>query len=113
MQIVKIDAKLQWNLTQDKKSARWVAACAPLRIVVEADRIEQLREVIADTLDAVFRDLLLSGELERFLREHGWATSLPIAQIVADQNMRFEVPMPLLEKGSQLGRNGFARAVSQ
>ncbi len=71
MRVVRINAQLQWTIRQGSGGA-WVGICDPLKLTVQSDTWAELMEDIGLTLDAVLKDLLVSNELPRFLRDRGW-----------------------------------------
>lgn len=87
--LLRIDANLPWQCRQ-AKGGNWVAACDPLMLTLQAETWAELMEDIALTLDAMFRDLLSTNELERFLRDHGWSVSGTIPN--RQEEVRFDVP---------------------
>jgi hypothetical protein len=58
--------------------------------VVVPDHAERLMGDIAETLNAMFTDLLQSGELEQFLRDRGCGSSGPIP--LRKRDVWFDVP---------------------
>lgn len=86
---VRINANLPWRFTIGK-GGNFVAVCDPLKLTLQAKTWADLMEDTSDVLNAIFHDLLSSNELDRFLREHGWAA---VGQITAPlENVRFDVP---------------------
>jgi len=97
--LVRINADLQWKATIGK-GGNYVAVCDPLKITLQAETWAELMEDAAEVLDAIFRDLLSSNELERFLQERGWTT---MGQVPNRQdNVRFDVPFFFLPLMAQL-----------
>lgn len=90
---VHVQAKLLWKWGRGP-SGRYVAVCDVIGQTVEAKHFEELLETMHEALDSTFRDLLSSGDLEKFLRSHGWKTpDLPAPQ--KRQKVRFDVPFDL------------------
>lgn len=50
-------------------------------------------EDIAETVNAMFTDLLVSGELDQFLRDRGWGLAGPIP--VRKRDVWFDVPFSM------------------
>lgn len=69
--IIRVDGKMPCNFLQTK-NGNWVAICDPLKLTIQSDTWANLMEDIAFTLDAIFRDLLSSNELNKFLKDKGW-----------------------------------------
>jgi|ERR1019366_2082370 hypothetical protein len=106
MNLVAIQANVQWKAFRDNATKAWVAVCEPLKITVEADSWSALHETISDSLDLLFRDLIKSGELDGFLKEMGWRLLTPLP--AKPQNARFDVPYRLVPTGR--ARHGYAQA---
>ena len=87
--LLRIDGRVDWRCLQGK-GGNWVAVCDPLKLTVQAETWANLMEDIALTLDAVFKDLLISNELTKFLRDHGWALSGTIPN--RPEDVQFDVP---------------------
>ena len=79
MTIVKIEGKatVEWKCSR-ARGGNWIAVCDPFGLTIQSGTWAALMEDIAQTLNAMFRDLLRSGELERFLRDRGWR---PVGQM--------------------------------
>lgn len=90
-----VQSTIQWRYFLDQKSGRWIAVCNPLRLTIEADSSAELRENIEDALQLFMRSLLKSGDLERFLQEHGWQKRV-IGTLVGGEDVRFDVPIELI-----------------
>jgi len=71
MTIVKIEGNTEWKCFR-AKGGNWVAVCDPLGLTIQSETWANLMEDIAHTLNAMFKDLLKSDELARFLRDRGW-----------------------------------------
>lgn len=87
--VLRIEGNLQWTCRR-ATGGNWVAACDPLKLTLQAETWGQLMEDIAYTLEAMFKDLLSSHDLERFLEDRGWALigTIPTRQ----EEVRFDVP---------------------
>ncbi len=72
MAVVNVYSKMKWSAFRDPATKYWVAVCDPLALTVQGETWRALMESISDTLDLIFKDLLESGELDRFLKTHGW-----------------------------------------
>lgn len=106
--IVRIEANLQ--LQCKPTGSHWIGVCEPLKLTVQADTWAELMEDFGHTLDAIMRDLMENGELDRFMQNHGWQFKTgfkPAHQNIDD--LRFDVPfIPAL-----MERNGSERRVYQ
>jgi len=72
MTIINVQANVQWNYCLDAKSKNWVAVCDVLGLVVSEERFENLSVAMNNALDVLFRELMAEGELDAFLKKHGW-----------------------------------------
>ena len=90
--VVQITAKLQWKfgITKNRK---YVAFCSPIGQTVQADSFPELMACMDEALDSTLRELLSTGDLPAFLKEHGWeAEGLKLEK---NKNVRFDVPFDL------------------
>ena len=69
--LVRVEGNLQWAVRRGTGGA-WIGICEPLKLTVQSDTWAELMEDIGLTLNAILTDLLVTNELPRFLREHGW-----------------------------------------
>ncbi len=86
---VRINANLQWRYTIGK-GGNYVAVCDPLKLTLQAETWADLMEDTSAVLNTIFHDLLSSNELDRFLRDHGWAVQGRVPE--DPENVRFDVP---------------------
>ncbi len=105
--VVQVQAQVKWEFYQDQPSKRWIAVCNPLGITIEADTHTELRENIEDALRLFMRSTFEDGELERFLREHGWK-ALNIPANARANDIKFDVQIELIARKAA---NGPARAL--
>ena len=96
---VPIQAKVFWVVAQDKRSHYWVAQCPPLQIVAEGKTFSELTEVIDECLQALFSELVQTGDFESFLREHGWKAMTPLPTN-ARTSVRFDIPYELQRRST-------------
>ena len=74
----RIDARLSWIIVLDGDDGRWLGLCPTLNLNADGRTYGELQECIVEVLDLLFTDLHESGELDAFLRAHGWnARELP------------------------------------
>ena len=90
--LVQITAKLEWKFGRTKNRT-YVAFCPPIAQTVQADSFTDLMACMEEALDSTLRELLASGDLPKFLEEHGWIAEGP--KIEKNRNVRFEVPFNL------------------
>lgn len=98
MQIVRLEGRVPWRSFLDRSSGQWIAICKPLKLTVQAETWGELNESIRETLDAIFRDLLVSGDLKKFLREQGWQPMTPIP--TRPEGVRFDIPWKIIEQAT-------------
>jgi len=84
----------------------YVAVCDPLKITLQAPSYSELMGDIADSLDALLKDLLESHEFDQFLQDHGWNLVAPIP--ARPEDMRFDVPFTVTPI-AMAGTNGSQR----
>lgn len=89
--VIHIEANLPWNYTVDRKSNHWVAVCEPLKLTIEAENPEEFLETIREAMDGFFKELLSTGDLDRFLGDHGWRRLTRIPQ--SRRGLYFDVPL--------------------
>ncbi len=89
-QVIQIEGNLPWMYAVDHRSNRWVAVCPPLKLTVESEPQEFL-ETIREAMDGFFEELLSTGDLDRFLGEHGWKRLTPIPE--GRRRLYFDVPL--------------------
>ena len=105
--VVTIKAKLAWFVYEDHKSKYWIGVCDQLGMALQATSLGELTETIEESLNALFVDLVHSGELDMFLAKHGWQLGTPLPEPKRRGNVRFDVPYTLERKP----RNDFAGAL--
>lgn len=89
MTVIQIQGKTEWKCFR-ARGGNWIAICDPLSLTIQSETWATLMEDIAHSLNAMFSDLLKSGELERFFRDHGWR---PIGRIPSrPADIWFDVP---------------------
>ncbi|MGH7253641.1 MAG: hypothetical protein ACREIE_07570 [Nitrospiraceae bacterium] len=86
---VEAKAQIQWAHYRSRRG-KWIAVCDPLGITLQSDKFSDLVEDMAHALNALLKDLLQEGELERFLRDRGWSLTGPTP--AAPDDVWFDVP---------------------
>jgi hypothetical protein len=89
--VVQIEGNLQWNYAVHRETGHLVGVCEPLKLTVSADNPQEFHESIREAMDSFFTELLSTGDLERFFRDHGWKTITPIPE--RTRNLYFDVPL--------------------
>ena len=70
--VLKVDVSLQWKAEKIADSGRWIAECATIGLVVEADSLDELHAMVEEATDLLITDLVEDGELDAFLATKGW-----------------------------------------
>jgi hypothetical protein len=94
---IQIDAKLGWA-TKKLRSGAWIGVCDALGLTVEASNEQELRSMIEESISVLFADIFADGEMDQFLRSHGWMAKSPIPteiQTGIENGVRFDVPFEL------------------
>jgi hypothetical protein len=90
-EIINIEGNLEWSYAVHRKTGHWIGVCEPLKLTVTADNPQEFWESIREGMDSFFRELLSTGDLEQFLRDHGWRAITPIP--ARHRNLYFDVPL--------------------
>jgi len=85
-----IGATISWKVEVFENC--FVGKCDALRLVTQADTLNELKQSMADMLKDLFEDLILSDELEQYLREVGWTNTASLPSISRED----------IEKGASL-----------
>jgi hypothetical protein len=100
--IVSIESKVQWQVARSATSGRWIGVCQPMNLAMEANSLDELSEVIKESIHLLLIDLLQDNELDQFLRDRGWtALNMPRCDVTGD--VEFDVPLELLVAESSRG----------
>lgn len=98
-----IGATITWKV--EKYTDCFVAHCDALLLSTFAKTKEELKNEIAAMLGDLFEELIVSGDLEKYLERVGWKkTTLPkITKKELENVDRFDVPFELcfVDKGGQ------------
>jgi hypothetical protein len=90
--IIQIQAQIEWNYLHDADSGCWVGVCPTLKLTVEAETQTDLHHSMSEAMDLLFNELLATGDLDRFLQEHGWSAQTEIPE-TRDEELCFDVPL--------------------
>ncbi|MDQ6632532.1 MAG: hypothetical protein M3Y82_12390 [Verrucomicrobiota bacterium] len=91
--VISLEGQITWKYCEDIKARKWVAVCDPFQITIQADSFPELREGMSESIDAMLTELLSTGDLDKFLEEHGWSSVSPIPQKSARARLSFDVPL--------------------
>lgn len=87
---VRIEGKnILWEAAYDRDSRTWVGICRALNLNAVGETYEELQECANDAMGALFIDLLVTGELEAFLRANSWKKH---GDVPPSNFVRFDVP---------------------
>ena len=89
---ISLEGRVTWKYCQDPATRKWVAACDPFQITIQAETFSALRQSMTESLDTMLAELLDTGDLERFLEEHGWTSVSPLPRRRAGR-LAFDVPV--------------------
>lgn len=100
---LEIGATITWKV--EEYSDCFVAHCDTLLLSTFAKTKEELKKEISTMLGDLFEELIMSGDLEKYLKKVGWKkTTLPKITKKELKNVdRFDVPFELcfVDKGGQ------------
>lgn len=88
-QVVEIKGNIEWECFRGK-GGNWLGVCHALGLTIQSETWVSLLDDMAQTLNAMFLDLLASQELTKFLRDRGWKSAAPIP--LKPVNLWFDVP---------------------
>ena len=89
--IVEIKGDIPWLVTRSR-TGPWMGICEPLELTTQADTWSELMTDISWAMEAVFEDLLETGDLETFLRDLGWTTQPVYTPHARFRKVKFDVP---------------------
>jgi len=90
---ITIQGNVTWTWNRTRRGS-YIAVCRPIGQTVQAERWAELLESIDEVLGSTFKELLSTGDFERFLKERGWSCG-PIPTPRIRRNLRFEMPFNL------------------
>ncbi len=87
--VIQVQGNVRWSVRR-ARGGNWIAVCDALGLTVQSGTWTELMEDIGETLDAILKDLLSTGDLDRFLRQQGWQLADAIPEGAED--LHFDVP---------------------
>lgn len=75
-----LDAKIQCSVYRTEESDSWIVECDTLSVIVEGDSLEEACNLADEAISLLFTDLLDEGDLDLFLKKHGWRLKLPVPE---------------------------------
>jgi predicted RNase H-like HicB family nuclease len=98
---IEVKGQVQWNVGQSA-AGNWIGVCEPLKMTMEGETLDDLQQNIRQSLQLLMEDLMKNGELEAFLREHGWRA---IPGPHQHGSVEFQVPYQLVRQPRDSARN--------
>ncbi len=95
---VSIQAKVAWHVSQSAPN-RWIAVCEELNVVTEGSSLDEIHDLIPETMGLLFGDLLTDSELDSYLRQKGWQTTTPLPHDAHD--VEFDLPFQMITEGGR------------
>lgn len=87
--LVQIEGQVQWLVARDPRDGHWFGVCPMLNLNAAGDTWTEFQECAEDAMELLFESLFENGELDEFLRSHGWRyTPRPRP----GTRVRFEIP---------------------
>jgi len=90
--VVQIDGKLKWIYAVHRKSGHFVGICDSLKLTVNADTPQEFYESMREGVNSFFKELLSTGDLDRFLKDQGWRAITPIPER-RSSGLYFDMPL--------------------
>lgn len=85
-------ACIEWRAYRDGETDGWVAVCDALGRSAPGETWDRLCATIFELQQALLTDLLVLGELESFLKHHGWETQTELPEHVPEGGVTFDIP---------------------
>lgn len=67
-----VQGEIVWRVCRDDASGQWIGVCDPIGLTASGDTYSEAVECCNHATEIVFNDLLVSGDLEEFLKLRGW-----------------------------------------
>ncbi len=94
---IRINANIGWSMKQDEATGHWIGVCPALKLTASGETHGNLIEAINESVNAIFQDLLDSGDLEEFLSLHGWSKQETCRENSESNSVELDVPWKMLE----------------
>jgi len=91
--LIHVEGNVPWRWRKGS-GGNYVAICDALRITLQARSYQELMDDIADSLDALLKDLLESNEFDQFMHDQGWRLLAPIP--ARPKDVKFDVPFSIV-----------------
>jgi hypothetical protein len=83
---------IPWKAFRDEATGEWIGVCDALGVTTHGDDWAELMSVSKEIQQTLFSNLLRSGELNRFLLQHGWIPIDEIPPQPSDEELNFDLP---------------------
>ncbi len=95
--LVKVEANVPWEVSQDPQSGRWIGVCRPLNLNAVGETWIEFQECAAEALQLLLTDVFEAGEIDQFLRVNRWIPRTPLPAR-GGPVPRFDVPFTVERK---------------
>jgi len=96
--LVHIQGSVVWHSYHNPKSDKWIGICDSLKLTAQGDTWNDLYEVIRDSITGLLRELVVTQDFNRFLRDRGWKLKLPLPSFRRPSDLEFDIPIELLQE---------------
>ena len=99
MNIIQVKGNVDWRAQRDPVTGWWVAECPALKLCTTAETWRELHENSVEAIDLLMQEMLTTGDLNKFLKDHGWQlkTKIPLKP----QRLRFDVPFRMTPRNER------------
>lgn len=84
--------RIEWRAYRDAETGGWVAVCDALGRSAVNETWDGLCATIFETQHVFFTDLLVEGELQPFLRDHGLLAQTELPAHLPENGVTFDMP---------------------
>lgn len=93
---VEIKASLSWEVARDPETQTWIGICRDLNLNAIGDTWAEFQAGANDAIALLLTQLLRHGQLEKFLRDHGWTPAVPLP--ARDARVHWDVPYQIKQR---------------
>lgn len=90
---IRIRGDIAWKTFLDPKSGHWIGFCNSLKLTASGETYAELVAVMNESMNHVFKRVADAGDLEEFLKIHGWEKE----EIPGGSEMDIDVPWTMTE----------------
>ncbi len=102
-EVLTLNANVTWLFYKDRQSGNWIGVCEALNLTALGETTQDLNQAIFEAMDALFRDLLIEDELERYLYRRNWQLNGKFPVDPTADDVRFDIPIELIANGAHAG----------